>query len=50
MIGYITIGTSDLGRAERFYDSLFVESGSKKLFKTELMIAGVRILAQRCCV
>ena len=39
MIGYVTLGTSDLKRAEKFYDELFVGSGSKQLFKTDSMVA-----------
>lgn len=39
MIGYVTLGTSDLKRAEKFYDSLFSGSVHKQLFKTDSMIA-----------
>ena len=32
MIGYVTIGVSDLDRACAFYDALFGELGGKQLF------------------
>ena len=32
MLGYTTIGTKDLGRAETFYDALLAEVGAKQLF------------------
>ena len=35
MIGYTTIGTSDLGRATAFYDALLAEVGAKQLFDAE---------------
>lgn len=35
----MTLGSSDLKRAENFYDALLSESGNKQLFKTESMIA-----------
>ena len=35
MIGYTTIGTSDLGRATAFYDALLAEVGAKQLFGTD---------------
>lgn len=31
MIGYTTLGTNDLGRAEVFYDALFASVGIKRL-------------------
>jgi catechol 2,3-dioxygenase-like lactoylglutathione lyase family enzyme len=30
MIGYVTVGTNDFGRATRFYDALFAEMGGKR--------------------
>lgn len=32
MIGYVTIGTSDMARATAFYDALLGEIGAKQLF------------------
>ncbi len=32
MIGYVTIGTSDMDRALKFYDGLLAEVGAKQLF------------------
>lgn len=32
MIGYVTIGTSDMARATAFYDALFAEIGGRQLF------------------
>ncbi len=32
MIGYVTIGTSDMDRALKFYDALLAEVGAKQLF------------------
>ncbi|MEQ8857500.1 MAG: VOC family protein [Pseudomonadales bacterium] len=32
MIGYVTIGTSDMDRATAFYDALLAEVGAKQLF------------------
>jgi len=32
MIGYITIGVSDMAKAQAFYSALFAEVGSKELF------------------
>jgi len=32
MLGYATIGTDDMPRAEAFYDALFAEIGGKQLF------------------
>jgi catechol 2,3-dioxygenase-like lactoylglutathione lyase family enzyme len=37
MIGYVTLGTNDLGRAEKFYDALFAEIGAKRLMTNERM-------------
>ncbi|MEZ4452760.1 MAG: VOC family protein [Nannocystaceae bacterium] len=38
MIGYVTIGTKDLGRAAAFYDALFGELGAKRLMEFPRMI------------
>ena len=35
MLGYTTIGTSDLDRACEFYDALLAEIGGKQLFGTD---------------
>ena len=32
MLGYVTIGVKDMGRAEEFYNSLLAEIGAKQLF------------------
>jgi catechol 2,3-dioxygenase-like lactoylglutathione lyase family enzyme len=34
MIGYTTIGASDLGKALAFYDALFAELGGKRVMET----------------
>jgi catechol 2,3-dioxygenase-like lactoylglutathione lyase family enzyme len=39
MIGYVTIGTNDIGRAARFYDQLLAEIGAKRFMETETFIA-----------
>lgn len=39
MIGYVTLGTNDLGRAAAFYDSLLAEIGAKRLMEYETFIA-----------
>jgi predicted lactoylglutathione lyase len=41
MIGYVTLGTNDLGRAAQFYDSLLSEIGAKRFMETETFIAWV---------
>lgn len=33
MIGYVTLGTNDLGRAAAFYDTLLAEIGAKRLME-----------------
>lgn len=38
MIGYVTLGTSDLARAGRFYDALLGELGAKRFMELEQMI------------
>jgi catechol 2,3-dioxygenase-like lactoylglutathione lyase family enzyme len=37
MIGYVTLGTNDLGRAEKFYDELLAELGAKRIVTNERM-------------
>ena len=32
MLGYVTIGTSDMAKATAFYDALLAEIGAKQLF------------------
>lgn len=39
MIGYVTIGTNDLPRAAKFYDSLLGEVGAKRMMENEQFIA-----------
>jgi hypothetical protein len=34
MLGYATIGTNDLKRAQLFYDALLAEVGAKRLMET----------------
>jgi predicted lactoylglutathione lyase len=37
MIGYLTLGTNDLARAEKFYDALLAELGGKRIMSNERM-------------
>ena len=37
MIGYVTLGTNDLDRAEKFYDALLAEVGGKRIMSNERM-------------
>ena len=37
MIGYVTIGTNDIARAEKFYDALLAELGGKRVMTNERM-------------
>ena len=37
MIGYVTLGTNDLARAEKFYDGLLAELGGKRVMANERM-------------
>jgi catechol 2,3-dioxygenase-like lactoylglutathione lyase family enzyme len=37
MIGYVTIGTNDFERAQKFYDALVAEMGGKRAFGNERM-------------
>jgi predicted lactoylglutathione lyase len=39
MIGYVTLGTNDLGRAVSFYDSVLSELGALRLYRTDRMAA-----------
>lgn len=39
MIGYVTIGTNDLGRATSFYDMVLSELGASRLYSTDRMAA-----------
>lgn len=39
MIAYTTLGTSDLARAGKFYDDLFVDLGAKRSIEMERFIA-----------
>jgi catechol 2,3-dioxygenase-like lactoylglutathione lyase family enzyme len=39
MIGYVAIGTNDLGRAVSFYDALLSELGASQLYSTPRFVA-----------
>jgi catechol 2,3-dioxygenase-like lactoylglutathione lyase family enzyme len=39
MIGYITLGTNDLGRGARFYDAIANELGVARMMETKRFIA-----------
>ena len=39
MIGYLMLGTNDLEKSLRFYDSLLSELGAKPAFNTENLVA-----------
>jgi catechol 2,3-dioxygenase-like lactoylglutathione lyase family enzyme len=39
MIGYVTLGTNDMGRAARYYDDLLSVVGAKRVLETEKFIA-----------
>ena len=39
MIGYITLGTSDLARATKFYDALAAEMGVGRMLESDRFIA-----------
>jgi len=39
MIGYVTLGTNDLQRAAKFYDTLLAEVGAKRFMEFEKFIA-----------
>lgn len=38
MIGYVTLGTNDMGRAAAFYDSLLAEFGAKRAMEMDRFI------------
>jgi catechol 2,3-dioxygenase-like lactoylglutathione lyase family enzyme len=35
MIGYVTLGTNDLPRAQAFYDALFDSIGARRIYETD---------------
>jgi catechol 2,3-dioxygenase-like lactoylglutathione lyase family enzyme len=39
MIGYVTLGTSDLPRAAKFYDAIAAELGTGRMMESETFIA-----------
>jgi catechol 2,3-dioxygenase-like lactoylglutathione lyase family enzyme len=39
MIGYVTLGTNNLGRAAKFYDELLCEIGARRYLQTPSFIA-----------
>jgi len=39
MIGYVTLGTSDLDKAAEFYDAIAAELGTPRMFSTDTFIA-----------
>ena len=39
MIGYVTLGTSDIQRAAAFYDALLAELGAKRFMESDSFIA-----------
>ena len=39
MIGYVTLGTSDLQRGAKFYDAIFKEFGVGRMMEFETFIA-----------
>ena len=39
MIGYVTVGTNDLGKAAAFYDALLAEFGAKRMMENEQFVA-----------
>ena len=39
MIGYVTVGTNDLGRATEYYDALMKELGANRLMGGESFVA-----------
>ena len=38
MVGYVTLGTNDFGRATKFYDALLAEVGAKRFMEIENFI------------
>ena len=41
MIGYVTLGTNDLGRAAEFYDALLAELGATRFMDTRASLHGL---------
>jgi len=39
MIGYVTLGTNDIGRAAKFYDALLGSLGAKRMMESDGFIA-----------
>lgn len=39
MIGYVTLGTSDLARAAKFYDAIAAEMGTGRMMEFDTLIA-----------
>ena len=39
MIGYVTLGTNDIGRAAKFYDALLGEMGARRAMESDRFIA-----------
>ncbi len=39
MIGYVTLGTNDIGSAGKFYDALLAEIGAKRMMEKDTFIA-----------
>jgi catechol 2,3-dioxygenase-like lactoylglutathione lyase family enzyme len=39
MIGYVTLGTSDLARAAKFYDAIAEAMGTKRMMESDTFIA-----------
>ena len=39
MIGYVTLGTDDVARAAKFYDSLLKETGAIRVYESENFVA-----------
>ena len=39
MIGYVTIGTNDLARAAKFYDTLLAEIGGKRTLESDRFVS-----------
>lgn len=39
MIGYVTLGTNDIDRAARFYDTLLAEIGARRVMESDRFVA-----------
>ena len=46
MIGYVTVGTNDLGRASRFYDALLGTIGAARYMESDRFVAWTVSLAR----